>query len=132
MPREVVGKVKCELVPINKVGDYNEREDNNTALPVEFNDIKSMAILDSGAGVAIATKYVWDAWGNLDLRKMRIELQLANGYIESPIGLLEKVIVTSCVIEYKHTFVVVNFGKKPNYEIILGCPFMQQLKMIQD
>ena len=61
-----------------------------------------------------------------------MKLQLADGYIESPIGLLEKVIVTSCKIEYKHTFVVVDFGKKPNYEIILGCPFMRQLKMIQD
>ena len=91
-----------------------------------------MAILDSGLGVAISTKDVWDAWGNPTLRKIRMKLQLANGYIESPICLLEKVIVTSCGIEYKRTFVVVNFGKKPNYEIILGCPFMHQLKMTQD
>ena len=52
--------------------------------------------------------------------------------IKSPIGLLEKVIVTSCSIEYEHTFEVVDFGKKPNYEIILEYPFMQQLKMIKD
>ena len=50
--------------------------------------------------------------------------------MESPIGVLEKIIVTSCGIEYEHT--IVDFGKKPNYEIILGCPFMRQLKMIQD
>ena len=55
-----------------------------------------------------------------------------DGYIESPINLLEKVIVTSCGIEYKHTFFVFEFGRNHNYEIILGCPFMQQLKMIQD
>ena len=41
-------------------------------------------------------------------------------------------IVTSCGVEYEHTFVVVDFGTSPNYEIILGCPFMRQLKMIQD
>ena len=52
--------------------------------------------------------------------------------MESPIGLLEKIIVTSCGIEYEHTFAIVDFGKKPNYEIILGRPFMRQLKMIQD
>ena len=91
-----------------------------------------MAILDSGAGVAIATKEVWDAWGNPALRKTRMKLQLADGYIESPTSLLEKVIVTSCEIEYEHTFAVVDFGKKPNYKIILGRPFMRQLKMIQD
>ena len=132
MPGDGVGKVKCEPVPINKVGDYCEGEDSNTTLPVELNEVKSMAILDSGAGVAIATKDVWDAWGNPALRKMRMKLQLADGYIESPIGLLEKVIVTSCGIEYKHTFTVVDFGKKPNYEIILGRPFMRQLKIFQD
>ena len=53
-----------------------------------------------------------------------MKFQLADVYIESPIGLLEKVITTSCGIEYEHTFAVVDFGKKPNYEIILGCPFM--------
>ena len=132
MPREVVGKVKCETIPINKVGDYCEGGNSNTTLLVEFNEVKSMAILDSGTGVAIATKSVWDAWGNPALRKIRMKLQLTDRYIEYPIGLLEKVIVTSCGIEYEHTFAMVDFGKNPNYEIILGCPFMQQLKIIQD
>ena len=73
MPKEMVKKVKCEPIPINKVGDYCEGEDSNTTLPVEFNDIKSIAILDSGARVAIATKSVWDAWGNPALRKTRMK-----------------------------------------------------------
>ena len=58
MPKEMVGKVKYEPIPINKVGDYCEGEDSNTTLPVEFNEVKSMAILDSEPGVAIATKSV--------------------------------------------------------------------------
>ena len=99
-------------------------------LSLGFNYVKSLAIVDSGTQVAIATKYVWDAWGNPPLRKTRMKLQLVDGYIKSSIGLLEKVIVTSCGIEYKHTFVVVDFGKNPNYEFILGHPFMRQLKMI--
>ena len=61
-----------------------------------------------------------------------MKLQLADGYIEKPIGLLEKVVVSSCGVEYEHTFAIVNFGKSPNYDIILGLPFMRQLKMIQD
>ena len=58
-PKE--GMQKSEPVPINKVGDYCEGEDGNTTLPVEFNGHKSLAILDSGAGVAIATKQTWEA-----------------------------------------------------------------------
>ena len=61
-----------------------------------------------------------------------MKLQRVDGFMESPIGLLEKITVTSYGIEYEHTFAVVDFGKKPNYEIILGHPFMRQLKMIQD
>ena len=49
-------------VPLNKVGDYCEGEDGNTSLPVEHAGVKSMAILDSGAGVAIATKAIWESW----------------------------------------------------------------------
>ena len=59
-----------------------------------------------------------------------MKLQLAHGFMERPLGLLEKVVVTSCGIEYEHTFAMVNFGKKPNYEIILGRQFMRQTKMI--
>ena len=86
MPKEVVGRVKCEPIPINKVGDYYEGEDSNTTLPVEFNEVKSMAILDSGAGVAIATKSVWDAWGNLALRKTRMNFNLQMGTLSLPLA----------------------------------------------
>ena len=61
-----------------------------------------------------------------------MKLQLTHGYVERPMGLLEKAIVQSCGIEYEHTFAIVDFGKKNNYDIILGRPFMSQLKMVQD
>ena len=52
-----------EPVPLNKVGDYCEGEDSNTTIPVDFNGQQTLAILDSGAGVAIATKRIWESWG---------------------------------------------------------------------
>ena len=119
-------------VPLNKVGNYYEGEDSNTIIPVSYQGIKTFTILDSGARVAIATKGIRESWGRLALRKTRMKLQLADGHIERPLGLLKGVVVTSCGVEYEHTFAVVDFGKIPNYEIILGCPFMRQLKMVQD
>ena len=127
-----LAKQKYEPVPLNKVGDYCEGEDSNTTIPVEFRGQRTLAILDSGAGIAIATKKIWESWGKPAMRKTRMKLQLADGYIEKPIGLLEKVVVTSCGVEYEHTFAIVDFGKDPNYDIIMGRPFMRQLKMIQD
>ena len=90
---------KSEPVPINKVGEYCEREDGNTTFPVEYNGHTSLDILDSGAGIAIATKQVWEAWGKPAIRKTRLKLQLADGYVEQSMGLLERVVVTSCNIE---------------------------------
>lgn len=74
--------VRCEPIPINKVGDYCKGKDENTTLPIEFNEIKSLAILDSGVVVAIVTKKVWEAWGKPALKKTRMKLQLENGYIK--------------------------------------------------
>ena len=119
-------------VPINKVGEYSEGDRGNTTLPLEFEKIISTAILDSGAGISIATKEVWKKWGKPAVRTTRMNLQLADGSLENPIGLLENVTVTSCGIEYEHTFAIVDFGKMANYEVILGRPFMRQFKMIQD
>lgn len=45
---------------------------------------------------------------------------------------MEGVIVTSCDVEYELTFDLVDFGKEPAYDVILGQPFMRQLKIIQD
>ena len=96
----------CEPIPINQLGDYCEGEDGNTTLLIEFKEVKSIAILDNG----IATKNVWENWVKPTLRKTRMKLQLIDGLLESPLGFLEKIIVISCGIEYKHSFATIDFG----------------------
>ena len=99
--------MKCELVPINKVGKYCEGESGNTTLLIEFNNKKSLSIFNSGVGVAMDAKKFWDSRGKLALRKTSLKLQLVDGYIKSPIGLLEKIIVSSYGIEYENNFIIV-------------------------
>ena len=119
-------------VPLNKVGEVIEKDEGNTTLPVEIDSIISMAILDSGAGIIIAMKTIWEKWDKPKVRQTRMNLQLADGSLENPIGLLESITIKSCGIEYEHTFAIVDFGKNTNYEVILGCPFMRQFQMVQD
>ena len=72
--RDSKPNVRCEPIPLNKVGDYFEGDDGNTTLLVEFNEVNNLAILDSGARVAIATKQVWESWGKPALRRTRMKL----------------------------------------------------------
>ena len=53
--RENKPNMRCEPIPLNKVGDYNEGNDSNSTLLIEFNEVQSLVILDSGVGVALVT-----------------------------------------------------------------------------
>lgn len=123
-----------QQVPFNKVNCYQDRhkDKGNATLPLEYNGVKTMAILDTGAGIGIATKAMWIKWGKNALRKTRMDLQLVDGNLERPLGLLEHVVMNTCGIEFKHMFAIVNFGQDPSYEVILGRPFMRQLMVLED
>ena len=62
-----------------------------------------------------------------------MQLQLVDKKLAKPLGILENVTLSSCGIKYEHNFAIVDFGTiDPNYEVILGRPFMRQLMAIQD
>ena len=49
-----------------------------------------------------------------------MELQLAGGNLEHPLGLLVDMPIESCGVTYEHTFAAVDFGRDTNYDVILG------------
>ena len=103
-------------VLISKVGEYCDGEDGNITLVVEYNNVKTLSILDSGANIAIATKSLWEAWGKPAIRRMQMKLQLIDGHLEVPLGLLEGIIISTCGIKFTHTFAMVDFGRKTAYD----------------
>ena len=66
------------------MSSYQERnkDKGNATLPLEYNGVKTMAILDTGAGIGIATKAMWEKWEKRALQKTRMDLQLADGSLE--------------------------------------------------
>ena len=72
--RETEPNEMCELVPLNKVGDYSERNDNNTTLLVKYHEVQILAILDSGVGVVLVTIHIWEAWRKPNLWKNWMKL----------------------------------------------------------
>lgn len=64
VPQETPIETKQPIpVPLNKVGKYCEDDEGNMTLPVQIEKVKSIAILDSGSGVSIATRTIWEKWG---------------------------------------------------------------------
>ena len=100
-----------EPVELKKVNEIQSKDEGNTTLPITYEGIESIAILDSGAGISIATKSIWEKWGRPTVRQTQMNLQLADESLENPVGLLENITVTSCGIEYEHTFAIVILAK---------------------
>ena len=109
-------KESAKPIPVNKLGDYCEGEEGNTTLPVEYNGVNTKAILDSGRLRLSPNR----RGKNGESLPFGAPEHLADGSLESRIGLLETALVKSCRIEYEHTFAIVDFGKETNYEVILG------------
>ena len=57
--KTIIGKP----VGLNKVSGIKGKDKGNTTLPVTYGGIQSIAILDSGVGISIATKTIWEKWG---------------------------------------------------------------------
>ena len=125
-----------EMLPskeLCKVSTYAKAKGDkgSTTLKVKKDSHLHQAILDTGAGVSIVTKETWIKWGKRALTSTRMGLQLADGEVKYPIGLLEDTSISICGIEITHTFAVVDFGPETNYEIILERPFMRQMLVVQ-
>ena len=96
----------------------------NTTLKIKKDSHLHQAILDTGAGVSIVTKETWIKWGKRALTSTRMGLQLADGEVKYPIGLLEDTSISTCGIEIAHTFAIVDFGPKQtmrSFSDVLSC-----------
>ena len=76
----------------NKLNNYGKHtaDKGNSMLPIQMGKVKSLAILDSGAGVSIATKAMWFKWGQLSLQKTRMELLLTISLVNDILARLQQ------------------------------------------
>ena len=125
--KAVMPKPPVHKVSLNKLNNHGKfkAESGHTTLPIQVLKVKTFTVLDTGTRISIATKDIWLKWGAIPLKKTRMELQLADGNLEQPIGLLIDMPIESCGIMYEHTFAIVDFGRDTNYDVILGRPFMR-------
>ena len=59
-PQNIKEPNEKELVSINKMSKKMGTSEGNTTLPVEHRNVVFIAILDSGTGMSVATKSIWE------------------------------------------------------------------------
>lgn len=59
--------LSIEPIEISKVSGIQGKYDRNTTLPIEYEGVKSVALLDSGTGINIATKRIWQKGGKFTI-----------------------------------------------------------------
>ena len=97
---------------LNKIEEYCKGANKNITLPIEYNEVKILAILESGVEIAITTRKIWEAWEKLAIQKIRMKLQLADGHLELSLGLLEGVSITTCGIKLYTLFPWLDLERK--------------------
>ena len=63
-----------EPMELKKVSGIQAKDEGNTTLPVTYVGIQSIAILDSGFGISIATKGIWEIWERPTIQQIRTNL----------------------------------------------------------
>ena len=93
-------------MPLNKVGKYCKGKEGNITLLVEYNNVKTLAILDNKGGIAIAAKIIWEAWRkHLQNKDEVVASKRAHG---TTLELLKGVPITTCGIQFILTFTMVD------------------------
>ena len=97
--------------------------------------IFNRSLLDSGASVNVMPKALYDKFKFGDLEPIMLELQLADGSIKEPYGIMEDVVVTVKNCKFPVDFVVIDMklaGNLSKAPIILGRPFLATARAITD
>ena len=63
-----------EPIELKKVSGIQTKDEGNTTLPINYKGIESIAILESGVGISIATKSIWKKWGRPTICRTRVNL----------------------------------------------------------
>ena len=90
------------------------------------------ALCDLGASVSLLPKSVFDRLGIGELKQTKISLQLADGSIKLPIGVLEDFPIQVGKFFVPVDFVVVDMKEDAQVPIILGRPFLATAGAIID
>jgi Aspartyl protease len=81
-------------------------------------------LCDLGASVSLIPRSVFERLGIGDLKQTNISLQMADGSVRLPIGILEGILIQVEKLFIPIDFVVYDMKEDPYIPIILGRPFL--------
>jgi Aspartyl protease len=94
-------------------------------IPCSLENIKfKNALCDLGASVSLMPRSVFERLGIGDLKQINISLQMADGSVRLPIGILEGILIQVGKFFIPIDFVICDMKEDPYIPIILGHPFL--------
>ncbi|XP_020235005.1 uncharacterized protein LOC109814900 [Cajanus cajan] len=122
----------CSAI-IQKSLPQKSRDPGSFTLPVTIGNASvGKALLDLGASINLMPLSMLQRIGEVEVRPIRMTLQLANRSIKYPHGVVEDLLVKVDKFWFPVDFVVMDMEEDSEVPLILGRPFMKTAKVIID
>ena len=109
-----------------------ETDDTSMTLPVCVNGTTCDAVIDTREGVSRVSYKFWCKWGRPKMLSSDVKLQMADGSIQRPKGMIPAHSFTVHGIEFNLTFVVTRPSNHVAYNYLLGRPFLRVSLLLSD
>nr|KYP34652.1 hypothetical protein KK1_044375 [Cajanus cajan] len=122
----------CSAI-LQKSLPQKSRDPGSFTLHVSIGNLSvGKALLDLGAGINLMPLSMLKKIGEVDVRPIRMTLQLADRSIKLPHGIVEDMIVKVDKFMFLVDFVVMDMEEDVEVPLILGRPFMKTARVIID
>ncbi|XP_052727612.1 uncharacterized protein LOC128194979 [Vigna angularis] len=99
-------------------------------LDEETIEVQGKVLVDLGASINLMALFMLKKICGLEVKSTKAILQMANGSIKHPYGVVEDVLVKIDKLQFPVDFVVMDMGEDVEMPLILGRPFMKTTKVV--
>ncbi|XP_027345399.1 uncharacterized protein LOC113857563 [Abrus precatorius] len=123
-------EVGCSAI-IQKSLPHNSRDLSSFTLPVTIENLSvGKTLLDLSASINLIPLSMLKKIGDVEVRPIRMTLQLADKLVKLPHGIVEDMIVKVDKFMFPVDFVVMDIEEDAEVPLILGRPFMKTARVI--
>jgi hypothetical protein len=131
-PETIVLDASCSAI-IQRTLPKKEVDAGRVTLPVKIGDVYvGKGLIDLGSSINLIPLSIVKRLGNIEMKAIRMTLQLADKSTTHPHGLAQDVLVKVDKFFFPVDFIVIDMEEDDDAPLILGRPFMKTARMMID